>query len=178
MTTISSTGSGLVPVTNESSLPSALESLGKDDFLNLLITKLQNQDPLNPMQDEDFVAQLAQFSSLEQMTNIAQGISEANQWDYLQMQSINNIMAAGLIGKDVKVNFSGIYFDGTSSPKISFSTDQFAETLEIVIKDQYGNVVARLEENNLQAGDHSFEWDGRDLQSNIVESGLLGILTK
>ena len=85
---------------NEIKTGSAQE-LGRNDFLELLIAKLQNQDPLKPMEDEDFIAQLAQFSSLEQMNNIAEGISASNEWDFLQMQSINNTMAAGLIGKEV-----------------------------------------------------------------------------
>ncbi|MFO0752727.1 MAG: flagellar hook capping FlgD N-terminal domain-containing protein [Thermodesulfovibrionales bacterium] len=62
-------------------------SLGKDDFLYLLTKQLEYQDPLNPMQDTEFVAQLAQFSSLEQMTNMS--------------KSLETSTALGLIGKEV-----------------------------------------------------------------------------
>jgi flagellar basal-body rod modification protein FlgD len=54
-------------------------NLGKDDFLKILITQLGNQDPMQPMEDKDFVAQMAQFSALEQMTNVATGLSQLPQ---------------------------------------------------------------------------------------------------
>lgn len=62
---VSGTGIGL---NEQSSIPQ--KSLGKDDFLRLLVAQLQNQDPLSPMEDKEFVAQMAQFSSLEQMANL------------------------------------------------------------------------------------------------------------
>jgi len=61
--------------------------LGKDDFLKLLVTQLKNQDPLNPMDDKEFIAQMAQFSTLEQMQNMNSGF--------------NNLRAIGLLGKNV-----------------------------------------------------------------------------
>ncbi|HUZ17947.1 MAG TPA: flagellar hook assembly protein FlgD [Spirochaetia bacterium] len=70
--------------------------LGKDDFLKLLMTQLTHQDPTQPMNDTQFIAQMAQFSSLEQMTNISQGFTK-----------LNNLLASGqalgLLGKHVEI---------------------------------------------------------------------------
>jgi flagellar basal-body rod modification protein FlgD len=72
-------------------------SLGKDDFLKILMTQLQNQDPLNPMQDKDFVAQMATFSSLEQMTNMNSTIQKlVDSEQQNQLISYNQF-----VGKDV-----------------------------------------------------------------------------
>jgi flagellar basal-body rod modification protein FlgD len=54
----------------------AHDVLGKNDFLRLLVTQLQNQDPMEPVSDREFIAQMAQFSALEQMTNVSQGLTE------------------------------------------------------------------------------------------------------
>lgn len=150
-------------------------SLGKDEFLKLLITKLQNQDPLKPMDDEDFIAQLAQFSSLEQMYNIAEGIAEANQWDFLQMQSLNNALAAGLIGKDIKATYNGVYIDGDNSARISFTVPSYADEVEFTIKDAHGDIVATLTENDVKPGTHSLVWDGKDDLGNRVAEGYYSV---
>ncbi|GAE36031.1 flagellar hook assembly protein FlgD [Halalkalibacter akibai] len=72
--------------------------LGKDDFLKILITQLQNQDPSNPMDDREFIAQMAQFSSLEQMTNMNQAIQK-----FVSMQSSQSLVQhSELIGKKVQ----------------------------------------------------------------------------
>jgi flagellar basal-body rod modification protein FlgD len=67
-------------------------TLGKDDFLQILVTQLKNQDPMQPMEDKEFIAQMAQFSSVEQLTNISTQIG-------LMRQSLG--FASGLIGKSV-----------------------------------------------------------------------------
>ncbi|MCD7033777.1 flagellar hook assembly protein FlgD [Metabacillus sp. GX 13764] len=71
--------------------------LGKDDFLKILMVQLQNQDPLNPMQDKDFIAQMATFSSLEQMTNMNSSLQK-----FLTGQGSDALLNySGLIGKQV-----------------------------------------------------------------------------
>ena len=149
----------------------SVQNLGKDDFLQLLITKLQHQDPLKPMDDEDFIAQLAQFSSLEQMNNIAEGIATSNQWDFLQMQSLNNVMASGLIGREVTADFSGIYVDDTNQPTISFTLSEPAAGIEFQIRDELGNLITRLTSENVSAGANSIQWDGKDSSGNKVAEG-------
>lgn len=67
--------------------------LGKDDFLKLLITQLTTQDPLQPLEDKDFIAQMAQFSTLEQMTNMNKALEN--------LAMVNKTSALSLMGKDI-----------------------------------------------------------------------------
>ena len=71
--------------------------LGKDDFLKLLITQLSNQDPTSPMENNEFISQMAQFSSLEQMTNMSTSFSKMASF-------INSSEAASTLGKTVELN--------------------------------------------------------------------------
>ena len=71
--------------------------LGKDDFLKLLITQLQNQDPTDPMENQEFIAQMAQFSSLEQMTNLSTSLAKMASF-------ISSQEAASTLGKTVELN--------------------------------------------------------------------------
>ncbi len=83
--------------TNRTSLineSQAGNTLGKDDFLKLLVTQLQYQDPLNPMEDREFIAQTAQFSSLEQMQNMNDNLAMM-----MKLQSVSQM--SSLLGKDV-----------------------------------------------------------------------------
>lgn len=71
------------------------DTLGKDQFLSILVTQLRNQDPMQPMQDKDFIAQMAQFTSVEQMVNMTEELTKLR-------QSIGS--ASSLIGKTIEWN--------------------------------------------------------------------------
>ncbi len=151
------------------------KELGKDEFLRLLVTQMQYQDPLEPTDNTEFIAQLAQFSSLEQMNNIADGIEQSNEWDFLQMQSINNTMASDLIGKDIKANYSGIYLDGENDAKINFTLDQDAASVTFTIKDADGVAVASFSENSFLAGGNSVSFDGRGPNGDKLDNGYYSV---
>ncbi|PMC38441.1 flagellar hook assembly protein FlgD [Bacillus sp. UMB0899] len=74
-------------------------NLGKDEFLKILMTQLQNQDPLNPMEDKEFIAQMAQFSTLEQTTNMA---SLLEKFINIQTQGDSIIKYSEMIGKQIE----------------------------------------------------------------------------
>jgi flagellar basal-body rod modification protein FlgD len=82
------------------------QSLGKDDFLKILITQLSYQDPTAPMEDKEFIAQMAQFSTLEQMTGIAGDFTRLT-------QMLTNTEAATALGKTVELNLGEEIVQGT-----------------------------------------------------------------
>ena len=84
------------------------QQLDKDDFLKLLVTELQHQDPTNPMQDREFIAQMAQFSSLEQMTNMSTEFTKL-------ANMLNSSEAVNVIGKTVDIDVSGQLVSGMVS---------------------------------------------------------------
>lgn len=152
-----------------------LKTLGKDDFLQLLVTKLKNQDPLNPMSDEAFVAELAQFSSLEQLQNMNDALSNSLDLDYLQMQTINNTMATSLIGREIKATFSNIYLDSDNLPEIGYATTDHAKSVRVIITDIDGNIVATLTEEDIPAGNNSMTWDGKNDNGDRLPEGYYNI---
>ncbi|MFW5855934.1 MAG: flagellar hook assembly protein FlgD [Bacillota bacterium] len=94
------------------------DELGKDDFLELLTTELSHQDPLDPMDNKDFISQMAQFSSLEQMNNM-----NSNMKDSLKTQSLSQ--GSSLVGKTVETvdSDSGETIEGVVE-KVTFEDDK------------------------------------------------------
>jgi flagellar basal-body rod modification protein FlgD len=160
---------GLEPVSIYASESSSNEvsSLGKDAFLNLLVTQLRNQDPLSPMDSTQFTAQLAQFSSLEQLSNINDNLGILQ----LYQASINNSQAVGFIGRTVKSLGNSVYFAEGVQAEMHFELAEEASEVFIHIYDSKGNFVKTMECGSLNAGDQSIEWDGTDDEGNALLEG-------
>jgi len=105
--------------------PEAQEMLGRDDFLKILLTQLQNQDPTQPMEDKEFISQMAQFSALEQMTNVASGFEQMN-------ALLSSTQALSVLGRTVEVTAGDQVVVGTVSaidrgaiPQITVNNQQY-----------------------------------------------------
>ncbi len=150
---------------------SRVHSLGKDEFLQMLITQLRHQDPMNPVDDQSFIADLAQFSSLEQMTNMNATLTENLNWNYLLSQTINNTMATSLIGHQVKAAGNEIYLPNDGDAKLNYKLGEFAEQVTIDIFDGSGDKVATYTIDKVGKGDQVFEWDGWSLSGSRAQAG-------
>lgn len=152
-------GLGASDVTSESQFHDALQSssLGKDDFLRLLVTQLQHQDPLQPMQNTEFVAQLAQFSSLEQLNNIGDQLSLVQ----MGQMSVSNMQAAALVGREITAHGDTFQYDGSGGIDLDFELSSDAARVEVVVVDEFGGEVRTLDLGERSAGVVTERWDGR-----------------
>jgi flagellar basal-body rod modification protein FlgD len=149
------------------SIAAKSKSLDKDAFLRLLTTQLQNQDPLNPTDSTEFTAQLAQFSSLEQLSNVNETLNTLK----LYQASINNAQAVGFIGKDIVASGNSIEMKGGQPVSCDYEIPAAAKSVVVTIYDATGNFVRDYQITALGAGQQSLTWDGRDRNGNTVADG-------
>jgi len=145
----------------------ATKELDRDAFLNLLVTQLQNQDPLNPTDSAEFTAQLAQFSSLEQLGNVNDNLKQLKNFQ----ASINNSQAVTLIGKEITANGNSLNLADGQPAGCQFKLDGDAGLAVVSIYDHTGGFVKSFESQDLAAGQHTLYWDGTDQNGNLAASG-------
>ncbi len=145
--------------------------LSKDDFLKLLITQLNYQDPLNPIQSTEFASQLAQFASVEQLYNINSNILKSIDANYATNRSITNALISNLIGKKVAVYGDTLKLEDGGSVIFGYDLKGDARSVEIKIVDSLGNVVRSFKIGERKAGKYDFVWDGKDSSGRDLPSG-------
>jgi flagellar basal-body rod modification protein FlgD len=146
-------------------------AMGRDEFLKLLVTQLSNQDPMNPLEGQEFAAQLAQFTSVEALVNIEQTLAAQGDMNAVLAQSMNNGVAAGLIGQAVEAPGNGLNWDGDVAATGGFFLENDAASVSISIRDASGVLVRTIDLSSLEEGSQSFEWDGTSDTGARVKAG-------
>ena len=134
------------------------EEMGKQDFLQLLITQLENQDPMDPSDPEEFSSQLAQFSSLEQMTNINENIQKLSRG----MESVDRMSILSMLGKEVVMQEDSFTLD-QAPVQLGYELEDPASRVVLEVRNSSGETVSRIEGDQLSPGRHFVSWDGDGL---------------
>lgn len=141
-----------------------------DDFLLLLTTQLQHQDPLEPLDPNEFTSQLVQFSSVEQA--IAQNAKLDN---LVALQKSNQVAdAVGFIGKTVEVIGGKVELTDGATNTLNYVLSDTADTINITVSDASGNIVRSLL-GDTTVGSHQFVWDGNDGNGQAQANGIYTI---
>jgi flagellar basal-body rod modification protein FlgD len=152
--------------TNTSS-GNATEEVGIDQFLTLFIAQIKNQDPLSPLDSAEFTAQLAQFTSVEQLYGMNSSLSDIK--ETLNDQGGQQDLI-GLIGKTVKADENTISVENGQVLSGFFNLEESAETT-VTVYDSNGLEIRTLYLGWKDEGEHNIDWDGRDESGEIVPDG-------
>lgn len=157
---------------NKNTTVSANKSaLGKDDFLKLMISQLKNQDPLNPMDGTAYASQLAEFSSLEQLTNLNSAIKDNLSANLQLTQSVNNTMVATLIGKEAKIGGNSLQLTGQESITLGYSLPANVLSANVKIYNEKGALIKVIENAPLNAGSNKLSWECSDNNGDKLPNG-------
>ncbi|GLQ99941.1 flagellar hook assembly protein FlgD [Dyella mobilis] len=147
--------------------------MSQSDFLQLLTTQLQNQDPTQPMDNSQMAAELAQFATLSSTQDIDTNLQTLSSNVSSGMQTSQVLGAANLVGKQVLVPSTTLEYSGsTASGAVNVTTPG---DVVVTIKDSNGNTVNSYDLGNQQVGLSQFSWNGQDSNGNTVANGTYSI---
>lgn len=155
---------------SSSSTQSKEASLGQADFLRLMTEQLQHQDPLKPMENSEFLGQLAQFSTVQGITDLNTSVNSFSS----ALSSDQVLRGAQLVGHEVLVPSAKLALDDTGSVNGVVAAPS-AGTVNFDITDANGQKVKTLSVQADAAGEVAFEWDGTDANGNRMAAGTYSI---
>jgi flagellar basal-body rod modification protein FlgD len=148
------------------------DTLGKDDFLKLLLTELQHQDPTSPMDSDKILTQTSQLATLESSTKTNTALDNLS----TQLKESVSSNATNLIGKMGSLGYNAVTLaDSKSTYEVYFPTEIKSGTL--TIKDAKGNAIKTVDLKDAvgKSGIVTFNWDGKDDNGNVVKDGYYGV---
>ncbi len=143
------------------------KTLGKDDFLRIMITQMQHQDPTSPFKADQMAAQMAQFASVEQMQNMNIQLKKMAE----QSKPAEHLAMANLIGKVVTVDRGRFPHTQGSSESLSYTLPKNATSVRAVIIDGNGETVMEKDLGAQKTGEASFSWDGHKANTLLAKTG-------
>jgi len=146
------------------------KTVTQDDFLKLLIAQLQNQDPLAPMDNQEFAAQLAQFNSLGQLIEINDKLGALQNGQ----GSMGQYNAASLIGKEISSAGNKVNLSSGSPATIGYQLGANAARVVIRVFNGAGVLVRQIDAGARGSGDQSVLWDGKDGTGKALGAGVYG----
>lgn len=132
------------------------KTLGKDDFLRIMLTQMRHQDPTNPFKAEQMAAEMAQFTSVEQLQNLNQGMQKMA----TQNQPLERLAMTQLIGKQITVDRDRFAHVEGQKDVLSFHLPKPASDVRIVVISEVGEVVMEKSLGAQKQGENSHTWDG------------------
>jgi flagellar basal-body rod modification protein FlgD len=144
------------------------EEMGKQEFLTLFTAQLQNQNPLEPVKNEAFVAQLAQFSQLEALTNMQGSLDKF----VTSMSGERMLGSAALIGKKVSVTDTPTQLTSGGSIDGSIDLPTGASSVRLSVHDSQGRLVQELNAGPQLPGTAPISWNGKDAADKPAPSGM------
>ena len=143
------------------------EELGKTQFLELMIAQMNNQDPLDPAKNEDFIAQLAQFSTVEGIENLNKSMADMS----AAVQSSLTMEAAALVGRFVMVPTNQSILQGAGLGG-TIELPQAASSVNVEITSATGELIRKIDLGPRAAGPLRFAWDGRNEAGGVLPQGI------
>ena len=143
------------------------QALGKDAFLQLLVTQLKNQNPLSPQDNGAFVAQLAKFSSLEGINTLNDSVNNISS----NFSSSQALQASSLVGRSIITQTDKALVDTSKSMTGSVAVTAATGNVSIKITDKDGNVVRTIDTGAQSAGTSDFIWDGKNDNGEVAPAG-------
>ncbi|MBA1230765.1 flagellar hook assembly protein FlgD [Pseudomonas viridiflava] len=142
-------------------------TLGKDSFLQLLVTQMKNQNPLDPQDNTEFVAQLAQFSSVESLQNLTKTVDSIAGSN----QSTQALQASSLVGRSVIIDAGSTSVDTAKGMIGTVAVPATSAATSVKIYDAQSNLVNTVDLGTLPAGSASFAWDGTASDGTVAPAG-------
>jgi flagellar basal-body rod modification protein FlgD len=146
-----------IPPTTTAAINSA-NSVSAESFLTLLVTQMQNQDPLNPMDNAEITSQMAQISTVTGISTLNDTLSGVS----AQMLQMQTLQGASLVGRQVLVEGDDLYLSEEGATAAGFDLAGAADAVTVTVKDASGKVLDTIAMGAQDAGRHSFTWESED----------------